>query len=82
MNNKKSYRIDTALDELVLVRHEIIGILEEIERKNNTVISKIGEIKEETINNHGFEGLDLALQLDDITKEINLTNTYINSLRS
>lgn len=82
MPTERNYRIDEALQELSLVRNEIVGILDQIKRNNKVVIKEIGEVKQDALKLEGIERLDIARQLDLVEKDVELTNQYIDSLLS
>lgn len=82
MPTERNYRIDEALQELSLVRNEIVGILNQIKRNNKVVIKEIREVKQDALKLEGIERLDVARQLDLVEKDVELTNQYIDSLLS
>lgn len=82
MPTERNYRIDEALQELSLVRNEIVGILDQIKRNNKVVIKEISEVKQDALKLEGIERLDIARQLDLVEKDVELTNQYIDSLLS
>ena len=82
MPTERNYRIDEALQELSLVRNEIVGILDQIKRNNKVVIKEISEVKQDALKLEGIEQLDIARQLDLVEKDVELTNQYIDSLLS
>lgn len=82
MPTERNYRIDKALQELSLVRNEIVGILDQIKRNNKVVMKEIREVKQDALKLEGIERLDVARQLDLVEKDVELTNQYIDSLLS
>lgn len=82
MPTERNYRIDEALQELSLVRNEIVGILDQIKRNNKVVMKEIREVKQDALKLEGIERLDVARQLDLVEKDVELTNQYIDSLLS